>query len=320
MDARSHQGGRLFQPTEGCGPLDRAGVAPATAPTAGCRLSPIAYRLSPIAYRLSPIALLALYLPVFAHAVTVWSTDQEFSFAFLVPPIALGLLWLRRREIRAACGPGSNAGLLALVGGLLLLVASARSGVHAIGGASFAVTVLGAAAYVYGIAAARALFFPVAFLTSSLVLFRGLLNSLGFALQELTARYAAAAAALCGVPVRRVGVDLFVGTQFHFVVAEACSGLSSLLALLCLGTLIVGLAPLSLWRRSVLVALVVPIVLVANVVRVALVLVLARVFGLCVAHGFIHGFFSAALFLAALGLFLLVGSLLGCYPRIAATA
>jgi exosortase len=262
--------------------------------------------------------LLALYLPVFAHAVTVWSTDQEFSFAFLVPPIALGLLWLRRREIRAACGRGSNAGLLPLVGGLLMLVAGARSGVHAIGGASFAVTVLGAAAYVYGITAARALAFPVAFLTCGLVLFRGLLSSVGFGLQELTARYAASAAALVGLPVRRVGVDLFAG-QFHFVVAEACSGLSSLLALLCLGTLIVGLAPLSLLRRIVLIALVVPIVLAANVIRVALVLVLARVFGLGVAHGFVHGFFSAALFLAALSLFLLVGSALGCYPRTTAT-
>ena len=305
MEARPPQSGRLFQSTAGRGPLDRAGVSPAKSRATG--------------YWLLATVLLALYLPVFAHAVTVWSTDQEFSFAFLVPPIALGLLWLRRREIRAACGRGSNAGLLPLVGGLLMLVAGARSGVHAIGGASFAVTVLGAATYVYGITAARALVFPVAFLTCSLVLFRGLLSSVGFGLQELTARYAASAAALAGVPVRRVGVDLFAG-QFHFVVAEACSGLSSLLALLCLSTLIVGLAPLSLLRRSVLIALVVPIVLVANVIRVALVLVLARVFGLGVAHGFVHGSFSAALFLAALSLFLLVGSALGCYPRITATA
>src|SRR5581483_1213802 len=105
-----------------------------------------------------------------------------------------------------------------------------------------------------------------------------------------------------GVPVRRSGFDLFVG-RFHFVVAEACSGLSSLLALLCLATLIVGLAHSSPARRIILILLVVPIVLTANVIRVTLVLTLAQVFGLAVAHGFVHGFFSAALFLAALGLF-----------------
>lgn len=260
-----------------------------------------------------------VYLPVFAHAVDVWASDQEFSFAFLVPPITMALLWLRREAIRRALGAGSNNGLILLAGGLLILIAGARSGIHAVSGASFAVTALGAMVYLYGIAAARTLLFPLGFLTISLCLFRGLLSSVGFTLQGLTARYATTAASLAGVPVRRSGFDLFVG-QFHFVVAEACSGLSSLLALLCLATLIVGLARTSPARRFILIVLVVPIVLTANVIRVTLVLGLAQVFGLAVAHGFIHGFFSAALFLAALGLFFLIGSLLGCYSGIAATA
>lgn len=265
-------------------------------------------------------AVLALvYLPVFAHAADVWASDQEFSFAFLVPPITVVLLWLRRDMVRRALAPGSNSGLILLVGGLLILVAGARGGIHAVEGASFAVTALGAIAYLYGVATARALLFPLGFLTISLCLFRGLLSSVGFSLQGLTARYATAAASLAGMPVRRSGFDLFVG-QFHFVVAEACSGLSSLLALLCLATLIVGLAQTSPARRIILILLVVPIVLTANVIRVTLVLGLAQVFGLAVAHGFVHGFFSAALFLAALGLFFLVGSLLGCYSGIAATA
>jgi exosortase len=152
-----------------------------------------------------------------------------------------------------------------------------------------------------------------------LCLFRGLLSSVGFALQGLTARYAASAASMLGVPVRRSGVDLFVD-QFHFTVAEACSGLSSLLALLCLGTLLVSLARASPLRRLFMLALIVPIILIANVVRVTLVLTLARVYGLAVVHGFIHGLFSAVLFLCALGLFCLVGSALGCYPRLGALA
>lgn len=265
------------------------------------------------------VALLLLYLPIFAHAVQVWTTDQEFSFGLLAPPIALCLLWLRRARLREALGPGWNAGVILLLCGLLMLLISARSGVHVIGGASFVVAVLGATAYLYGRAAAQVIFFPTAFLTISLSLYRGLLASVGFFLQGLTARYATTAASMLGVPVRRVGVDLFAG-QFHFVVAEACSGLSSLLALLWLGTLIVGFARMSLPRRLALIALIAPIVLVANVVRVTLVLALAQVFGLAVAHGFIHGFFDAALFLAALSLFFLVGSVLQCHSRIGAMA
>lgn len=264
-------------------------------------------------------AVLALvYLPTFAHALEVWTTDEEFSFAILVPPISLGLLWLRRASIRRSLGRGSNWGLLGVAGGLLMLLVSVRLGVHFIGGASFIVTALGAVAYLYGLPTTRVVTFPVAFLAYGLVLYRGLLNSLGFTLQGITAHASAGAATLVGVPVRREGVDLFVG-QFHFVVAEACSGLSSLLALLCLGTLIVGLARTSLIRRLLLLVLVVPIVLVANIVRVTLVLSLAQSFGLGVAYGFVHEFFSIALFLSAFGLFLLAGSVLGCYRGIGAT-
>lgn len=264
-------------------------------------------------------ALALLYLPVFVHAITVWATDEEFSFGFLVPPIAFVIVWLRRAALCRALGRGHNGGLILFAGGLLLLLVSARSGIHAIAGASFALTALGAAAYLYGLAAARVMFFPVAFLTVGLCLYRGLLASVGFTLQGLTARYAATAAALVGVPVHRTGVDLFAG-RFHFVVAEACSGLSSLLSLLCLGMLIVGFAQTSLPRRLLLILLIVPIVLIANVIRVTLVLTLAQIFGLAVAQGFIHGFFSAALFLAALGLFYLSGSVLGCFSRIGAMA
>ena len=278
-----------------------------------------ALRPQSIAAGVVGLVLFAFYLPVFAHAVDVWRLDEEFSFGFLVPPIALGLVWMRRRAILAAVDTGSQVGLIAVLSGLALYVASARSGVHAIAGASFAITAPGAIAYLYGIRAARAAFFPIAFLTFGLCLYRGLLYSVGFTLQNITARYAAVAASHFGAPVHRDGVDLFVG-QFHFVVAEACSGMSSLLALLCLGTLVVGLTPASLPRRFLLIGLILPIVLIANVTRVALVLTLAQVFGQAVAHGFIHGAFSAVLFLAAVGLFFLVGHILGCYRTIGVMA
>ena len=264
-------------------------------------------------------ALLVLYLPSFGHAVDVWRLDEEFSFAFFVPPIALGLLWLRREKILASLGAGSNVGLIPLLGGLLMLLAGERSGVHVVSGASFVVTALGVIAYLFGLKTMWAAFYPVAFLAFGLCLYRGLLVSVGFDLQTLTARSSAWAASHLGVPVHRTGVDLFAG-KFHFVVAEACSGMSSLLALLCLGTVMVGLAPSSPARRLLMLLLIVPIVLVANILRVTLVLTLSQVVGLAVVNSFIHGAFSAIIFLIAFGLFFFAGKVLGCYPRIAAMA
>jgi len=255
-----------------------------------------------------------LYLPVLVHAVGVWSVDQELSFGFLVPPAAAGLVWLRWRPLRASVTAGSALGLPLLVGGLLLFVAGLRSGVHAVAGVSLLPAALGAVAYLYGAGAAKVLAAPVALVSAALSLYRGLLSPLGFALQEVTARGSAALASFAGVPVRGSGVDLFVG-DVHFVVAQSCSGMDSLLALLCLGFIVVALASAGWPRRALLLALVLPVVLVTNILRVTAVLALSLPFGTAAAEGLPHESLSAAVFLLA-GLVLWLACVcLRCQPR-----
>jgi exosortase len=259
--------------------------------------------------------LVLVYAPVLDHAVGVWRYDQELTFGFLVPPFTLALLWLRRSSLRNAVSAGSDLGLVVFLGGLGLLVAASRVGVHALAGASFLPTILGATVFLLGAGVARLVFLPAALLTVSLSLYRGLLSSLGFALQEITATMAAALANVVGVPVQQSGVHLFVGS-FHFVVTQACSGMDSLLALLCLGLAFVGLVRASLARRAALVALILPIVLAANVLRVVLVLTLSQTTGPAIATGLLHELLSAAVFVVATLLFGLTGIGLRCVPQL----
>jgi exosortase len=268
------------------------------------RLSQVPRRLAPAAI----VALAALYIPVFAQASAVWSSDAAFSFAYLAPPSTAGLLWLRRREIRASLGPGSRLGLLGVLGGLLLL-ADWRLGVPALCGVSFIATALGVAAYRYGRRTARALAAPCSILGLSLCLYRGLLGGLGGALQRLTAVSAAELAGMLGAPVQRDGVDLFTA-KAHFVVAGACSGLGPLLALLCLGILLAGLTQTTPLRKALLIALIAPIEVAVNIGRVTLELALSGPFGLAVAQGLLHDLLGVALFLCALGMVLLAERLL----------
>ena len=261
-----------------------------------------------------------LYAPVVAHAVDVWRLDQELSFGFLLPVVAVGLAGLRWPALRSAmaASAGTGAGLLVMIGGLLLFMAGRRTGVSALAGVSFLPTVLGAAASLYGTGAVRALGAPAAFMTAGLSLFRGLFASLGFALQEVTARLSAGLGAAAGLPVHRSGVDIFVGNA-HFVVAEACSGLDSLLALLSLSLLVAALARASWPRRALLVALVVPVILAANVLRVTAVLALSMPFGTASAEGLPHAAMSASVFLfASLGMWSAC-AILRCLPRFDAT-
>jgi exosortase len=270
------------------------------------------------ALRLAPLAVAGalglLYLPVFVHAAGVWRVDQELSFGFLLPPAAAFLVWFRRRRLRAALGEGSGVGLAALAGGLALFVAGARADVHALAAASFLPAVLGLTAGLYGTGAARVVLAPTALLTAGLSLYRGLLAPLGFALQELTARGAAAVAGLAGVPVRRSGMDLFTAGA-HFVVAESCSGMDSLLALLSLGFLVVALASAAWPLRLLLLALVLPVVLGANVLRVAVVLALSQPFGAAAGEGLAHQALSAGVFLSASAVLWFACVLLRCQPR-----
>src|SRR5437773_272674 len=128
-----------------------------------------------------------LVAPAFLHAYEVWSTTEEFSFGYLVPPITVGLLVWRRRLIQASVGPGATSGLLILVPALGTYLLAQRIGIHALAGFAVPPLLVGVAVYMFGWRLGRQAAFPLGFLVFGLGLFRGLLDSLGFALQGITA-------------------------------------------------------------------------------------------------------------------------------------
>ena len=262
---------------------------------------------------LPALGLAALYAPVLVHAVGVWGSDPEFSFGFAAVPIAAAVVWLRRDAILASAGVPAAWGLPVMLLGLALYLASARSGIHALAGVSFLPAAGGAVAYLYGARTAGETALPFGLVAAGLSLFRGLLNSLGFQMQMMTAVAAAPLATWLGTPVRQAGVDLFT-SKVHLVVAQACSGMDSLVAMLCLGGLIVGLGTGAWKSRAALLASVLPIILLANVIRVTLVLVLYPWLGPSITTSPLHEILDAVLFLVSGAVFLLVAQALRCGP------
>lgn len=266
------------------------------------------------------IGLLAIvYAPVFADFVTAWLSYEEYNYALLVPLISLFLVWRRWPKLRAEpLRPEALGGAL-FAAGLLMLVVGTAIGVHVAQGLSFIPTLLGLIWFLWGRGPARTLLFPVAYLACGLGLYRGLASSLGFAMQGVTARYAAVVAGWLGAQPHRDGLVLSVG-HMQFVVAQTCSGLSSLLALLALGWLIVGEGPGSLRYKILLCLAIAPLALTANIVRVALVLVIARDISEAIAQGFVHGLFSVSIFVFAVMLLLIVREILLWLERSASHA
>ena len=93
--------------------------------------------------------------------------------------------------------------------------------------------------------------------------------------------------------------------------AEACSGLRSLLSLLALGTVYGYFSQDTVWKRWVLVILSVPIAIVANAFRVSGTGILAHYFGVEAAEGFYHTFEGWIVFVVAFVLLFFCGMILG---------
>jgi exosortase len=257
------------------------------------------------------LALAFLVAPAFHHAYDVWSTTEEFSFGFLIPPVCLALLWWQRRIILASLGHGAAGGLSIVLPALAVYLLAERIGIHALAGLAVPPLLIGAAVYLWGWAAGRALAFPLGFLVFGLGLYRGLLDTVGFALQGMTAAGAWALARGIGLDVVRDGLVLS-SDRFAFVVAEPCSGMSSLVSLLALAALWTYLTRGSMPSRIGVILSALPLVIAANSTRVALVLVVASRFGQDAALGFFHSASSLVLFGLALAGLMCVSRMLGC--------
>lgn len=258
------------------------------------------------------LATIAVVWPAFAHAIEVWSTTEEFSYGFLIPPVALGVIWFRRHALLSSIGQGSTGGLVIVITSLIVYLAAQRQGVHALAGVAISPLLLGAAIYLWGWQAGRVLAFPLGFLVFGLGVFRGLLDTVGFALQGITALGAGTLAKMIGLPVTRDGLVLS-SDRFAFIVAEPCSGMSSLVSLLALAALWTYVARGSMTARAAVLLSVAPLAIFANSVRVTAVLVVAQLYGQDAAIGFFHGASSLVVFGLALGGLFAVSRLVGCY-------
>jgi len=123
-------------------------------------------------------------------------------------------------------------------------------------------------------------------------------NQIAFPLQLLASRFGETAISACGIPVLREGNVIMLATT-SLEVAEACSGIRSLISLLTLGIVYGYFMHSSLWVRWVLALSSVPIAIFSNGIRVAGTGVAAHVLGPEAAEGFFHTFSGWLVFLVA---------------------
>jgi exosortase len=250
---------------------------------------------------LAVVSFAVLFYDVGRKLVADWSTDDNYSHGFLVLPVALYLAWERRAALAAAPRRPSMLGLALVVASVLVLTAGFLGAELFLTRVAMIGVVTGAVLFVLGWAHLRLLAFPLAFLLLMVPLPAILFNQIALPLQLLASQVGEAGLRAMSVPVLREG-NVMVLARTTLEVAEACSGIRSLVSLLTLGIVYGYFMDSRGWVRWLLALATVPIAVVTNGLRVAGTGIAAHYYGPEAAEGFLHTFSGWLVFVAALAL------------------
>lgn len=245
------------------------------------------------------ILLVFLYDRIALKLVNDWYELPDFSHGFLIPFFVLFLIWDRRNSLLSTPVESSWSGLSLVVLGLFTLLLGIFGADLFLSRFSF---VLLAAGLIWTLAGTRMLGrtkFMLFVLMLAIPLPMVLFNQITFPLQLLASRLASALLPLAGVPVLREG-NVIQLPAMQLEVAEACSGIRSLMSLFTVAVIYGYFLERTTWRRVLLAAASLPIAVAANVVRIFGT-------GLCVQYwnpdkavGFFHEFSGWLMFVVSL--------------------
>ena len=241
-----------------------------------------------------------LYYPMLASLFAQWRIDPEYSHGPFIPLVSAYLLWQRRDQLRGCGSTPSVLGYPVILLGIALLILGQAAVVGYLMRVSLLVVIAGLILFFSGARALRVAGLPLAYLLFMIPLPFILFDRITLPLQFVASNLATSALDLAGIPAYQEG-NIITLTSGQLGVAEACSGIRSILALGAIGTVYALLAFPDLWRRATIILSTVPIAIVTNAARVAVTGVLADLVGLKTAMGFYHTFSGLAIFaLAAL--------------------
>lgn len=243
-----------------------------------------------------------IFLPVYPELVHTWFYNSNNSHGVLVPFISAYFIWHKREKLREITLGNSKMGLLILSISLPLYIISYLGSVAVVSRAMIVFILIGIILFNLGKRVFWTIAFPLLYLVFMVPVPDSVLGLVSFPLQLFATQVSEKIIGLFSIPVLREGNMLyFSNTQLE--VAEACSGIRSIMSYTMLSFLFIYLMKKGSLRKIVLLASAIPLALVANITRVTGTGILAHFFGDKVARSFLHEFSGLAVF--ALGFILL---------------
>jgi exosortase len=257
-----------------------------------------------------PCAVIAVLLCVLYYRVAIklvydWYTIPDYSHGFLVPFFAAFLIWDKRKELSTTPIKQSWAGIALVISSIAVLILGVYGVDLFTSRMSFVMLLTGLIWTFFGWAMVKALRFPLLVLVLAIPFPAIVFNQITFPLQLLASRIASEILPILGVPTLHEGnvIELPI---MKLEVAEACSGIRSLMSLFTLAVFYGYFLEKTTKRRIILALASIPIAVAANVVRIVGT-------GLCVQYwdpdkalGFFHEFSGWVMFVVSLACLYLV--------------
>jgi exosortase len=253
--------------------------------------------------------LAAVYATIMPGMALQWMEDPNYSHGFLVPLIAGYFVYRSRRELASADVRPSFWGLPVIIGSLALLVVGIAGTEYFSMRSSLVFLLAGMVLYLFGRDVFKILALPIGFLLFMVPLPYIVYDAIAFPLKLFITKVSVFALKAMGVIVWREG-NIIMFPETILEVADACSGLRSLVSLAALAVAMAFLTQKTATKRLLLILSAIPIAIVTNMLRVIVTGFLAQYYGAAAAEGFFHEFAGMAVFVVAMVLLFVVGTVL----------
>lgn len=261
---------------------------------------------------------------VLHFANTLWQ-GEDWQHCYLVPFAIAGMIWFERKNLPDAPFTKSWTGLAVTVFGFFVYWVGYRADNIFIAYASFQILVGGLVLWLFGWTWAKALFIPWAFLVFLYPL-TFLDNLIAFPLRMVMSEASVHVLNLFGIGCIKSGTAILsapdpmanmrAGARFSVDVADPCSGIRSLFALMMVSALYGYFTQEGTWKKAVLFLSSIPLAIAGNLARIIMLTIGTIALGPAVAIGtlekptFFHMLAGYAVFAVALAGMLGVGRLI----------
>lgn len=260
---------------------------------------------------------------------STWTTTakdaQDYSYCLLVPAIVAYFVFEKRSQLAKAPVRGSNAAIWWILLGLLLFWIGSKAGKQYFGCAGIQVLLAGTILWFWGVAVFRLLLFAWALVSFAwpLAVFD---STIAFPMRIMVSQLSYHTLNLIGFSCVRNGTAIFsapdpatglpLGSRFQIDIADPCSGIHSLLALMLFSALYSYFFLPRRWQQWTVFLSVLPLTIVGNVVRILLLVIGSISAGMAFAIGtnespsWFHEACGFAVFIVVLGLEFFLGATL----------